>query len=201
MKQLIVSEFRDRESIHSEVRGLILREDGSTEPVWGPWPAVNGRRGLGKEKEGDLRSPAGVFRITGAFGHASAESLADLRLPYFSTLGEDIWVDDPESPDYNRHVRCSGDPGALYRSFERLRIPEYLWALTLDFNAEGVAGVGSAIFLHVWKGPDTATAGCTALSAERMEYILHWLDAGQDPHFIQGLQEDVSRMIGTLSRR
>ena len=73
---------------------------------------------------------------------------------------EDGWSDDPADPAYNQPVR-------LPRRFghERLRRADRQYDLVavLDWNrAPVVAGRGSAIFLHVWRGARQPTAGCIA---------------------------------------
>ena len=43
---------------------------------------------------------------------------------------------------------------------------------------------GSCIFAHLWKTPDTATAGCTAMAPATMDAVLAWLDPAQRPVFV-----------------
>lgn len=44
-----------------------------------------------------------------------------------------------------------------------------------DHNVEGRPGHGSAIFLHVWRGPGRATEGCVAFRRADLLWILaHW---------------------------
>ena len=45
-----------------------------------------------------------------------------------------------------------------------------------------VKGKGSAIFLHVERRKDSATAGCIAISEDRMKQIIEWLDPMMQPH-------------------
>ena len=41
------------------------------------------------------------------------------------------------------------------------------------------------MFLHVWRGPGTTTAGCTAMPDPALADILAWLDAEADPVLVQ----------------
>ncbi|MGB3544100.1 MAG: hypothetical protein WBA11_14375, partial [Rubrivirga sp.] len=44
---------------------------------------------------------------------------------------------------------------------------------------------GSCIFMHVWRGPGTSTAGCTAMPDERLQSVMAWLDADAAPVLVQ----------------
>jgi len=48
-----------------------------------------------------------------------------------------------------------------------------------------VPGAGSCVFLHVWSGPGSWTAGCTAMEQEQLELILAWLDPAKRPLLVQ----------------
>jgi L,D-peptidoglycan transpeptidase YkuD (ErfK/YbiS/YcfS/YnhG family) len=76
-------------------------------------------------------------------------------------IGPDMgWCDDPASPDYNR---CVALPFAARH--ERLWREDHLYDLivVLGWNdAPPVAGMGSAIFLHVAAPDMTPTEGCVA---------------------------------------
>jgi L,D-peptidoglycan transpeptidase YkuD (ErfK/YbiS/YcfS/YnhG family) len=129
----------------------------------------------GEKREGDGCTPRGVYRIGLAFG---APGLVDTGLEYKSATAADFWVDDPESPQYNRWV--TGKPDA--RSFEKLLQPAYKYAAVIEYNTDPVVpGAGSAIFLHVWAGPDSPTAGCVALSETDVKALLKWLDKRRNP--------------------
>ena len=102
----------------------------------------------------------------------------ETKLPYRQATADDFWVDDPASPQYNRWV--SGKTDA--KSFEKLRQPAYKYAAVIEYNTDPVVpGKGSAIFLHVWSGPEKATAGCVAVRAQTMQDLLSWLDKDRHP--------------------
>jgi L,D-peptidoglycan transpeptidase YkuD (ErfK/YbiS/YcfS/YnhG family) len=146
--------------------------------VFGPMPAVIGPKGFapgGEKREGDGRTPSGTYRIGTAFGF---EPAVDTKLDYRQTTADDFWVDDPASPQYNRWVH--GNPDA--KSFEKLRVDAYKYAAVIEYNTDPVKpGAGSAIFLHVWGGPDKATAGCVAVTADELKRMLGWLDKTKKP--------------------
>ncbi len=152
----------------------------------GPWPAVIGRNGFapsGEKREGDGRTPSGVFRLGLAFGRPSA---LPTGLEYRQATDNDYWVDDPASPVYNRWVQ--GRPAGV--SCEKMLLNNGLYdaGIVIEYNtAPIVPGRGSAIFVHVWDGDgQNATAGCVALDRARLMALLRWLDANANPVIVLG---------------
>ncbi len=175
-----------------------------------PVPVVVGRSGLGwgrglhgnglrgpVKAEGDGRAPAGVFQLSAAFGYADSTATG---LPYVPTPGLHC-VDDRASASYNlvRNVPAGFD----WTSHETMRRRDGLYRIgaIVAHNGPGVApdlvpgarladaapvaGGGSCIFLHVWRGPGSTTAGCTAMPDERLAEVLAWLDADAEPVLVQ----------------
>lgn len=152
----------------------------------GQMPANIGLNGIGKTKEGDKKSPAGIFSLGFAFGLLPKPEGS--RYPYRLLTPEDYWVDDSGSKDYNRWVHhVEGEPKD-WQSAEWLwnETVCYRYALVIDYNIRREQGKGSAIFLHVWKNETTPTHGCTAVSEENMARILQWLNPEGAPVLIQG---------------
>ena len=137
------------------------------EPAFAPMVAAIGKNGfapLEEKREGDGRTPAGVYWLRSAFGYLPKIST---KLPYRRATDDDFWVDDPRSPQYNRWVR--GQPQA--RSFERMKRDDdlYKYGIVIEYNTDPVVpGKGSAIFLHVWRDSDKPTSGCVALSEKNI---------------------------------
>jgi len=92
-----------------EKTGKKWRQVGAAHPVnlgkkglaWGKG-LHKAKPGLQK-KEGDKRSPAGIFRFGTAFGYAAADTLS-LKLPYIRITGSQICVEDSDSRYYNQLV-------------------------------------------------------------------------------------------------
>ena len=156
------------------------RRDGGWTAALPGRPGVVGRTGFaepGAKREGDGHTPSGVYPLGPAFGY---DESIETGLDYRRATADDFWVDDPESPQYNRWVH--GKPEA--RSFERLRRDDdlYRYAAVIGYNTDPVLpGRGSAIFLHVWSGPESPTAGCVALAEADVLRLLRWLDRGRRP--------------------
>jgi L,D-peptidoglycan transpeptidase YkuD (ErfK/YbiS/YcfS/YnhG family) len=146
----------------------------------GPWPAVVGSAGVAPvptKREGDKRTPAGVFPLGPAFGDSAT---IDTRLDYFRATADDYWIDDPASHDYNRRV--TGPKPACSHEVLLRGDPFYQRSIVIGYNtAHPVAGRGSAIFLHVWRGPGQGTDGCVALAREHVDRLLSMLDRRKSP--------------------
>lgn len=139
--------------------------------------APPGRQGPVK-REGDRRSPAGVFTLGTVHGYAAAAP--ELRLPYRQATATERCVDDPGSPHYNQVVSIT-ETGERWRSAEIMRRDDDLYelALEIEHNRSPVsAGHGSCIFAHVWAGPDVPVTGCTAFSKAELRRLLEWLKPG-----------------------
>lgn len=169
-------------------------------------PVSLGRSGLGwglglhagkpagpVKREGDGRAPAGVFAVGPAFGEAAAP--APTRLDYFQATPGLVCVDDAASRHYNRIVSPLGP--AEWDSAETMLRPDGLYALgaVLGHNASPPRpGAGSCIFLHVRRGPDVPTAGCTALDRPDLAELLAWLDAEKNPVLVQLPRPEFKRL-------
>jgi D-alanyl-D-alanine dipeptidase len=173
------------------------KQDGKWQPVGEQYPIVVGKNGLGWDgiteplaaaaqpvkKEGDGRSPAGVFKITELFGF---ETSLDAKLPYRPLTESIECVDDASSQSYNQIVSLKHIPHPDWNSSEKMRtIDVYKIGAVVDYNSPKVPGAGSCIFLHIWKGTGRGTAGCTAMEEEHVKEITSWLDEKKNPIIIQ----------------
>lgn len=141
------------------------------------------------KREGDGRSPAGVFALGTAFGYAGQ---AAAGLPYAQMQASSWCMDVPDSPLYNRIVdaREVGE-AAVAGSTEPMRLdlhkkgdPRYRLGFVIDNNPGNAPQRGSCIFAHLWRKPGETTAGCTAMADADMEAMLEWLDADKAPRFV-----------------
>jgi D-alanyl-D-alanine dipeptidase len=126
------------------------------------------------KREGDGRSPAGVFELGTVYGYSQTAS--GISLPYISADAALRCVDDPASPEYNRILL---EPArATWKSAERMRRDDDLYelALVVRHNTDPVVpGHGSCIFVHVWQSPNTPVTGCTALDEANLKTLVKWL--------------------------
>ncbi len=139
----------------------------------GPYAGHVGLHGVSSAKrEGDLRTPAGVFSLLGGFG---VRGNPGLDRSWFRVDSRDVWVDDPASSLYNTHQRSPA--GGRWTSAEPLDVsPAYDYAQVIGYNDARTPGRGSAIFLHVDHGG--GTAGCVSVPVSGLLSILRWERSG-----------------------
>jgi L,D-peptidoglycan transpeptidase YkuD (ErfK/YbiS/YcfS/YnhG family) len=159
------------------------------------FPAFTGSVGekgfaaIGDKREGDAKSPSGVFPLGIAFGYNPS---VVTKMPYRQATEEDFWVDDVNSEDYNKWVK--GKPNAA--SWEKMKRDDdqYKYGVVIEYNTNPIVkGKGSAIFLHVWRdgGP---TLGCVSMPEEMVLKILGWLDPAKKPLIIMGAKSELRAM-------
>lgn len=173
-------------------------------------PVRVGRNGLGwgvglhqdgdgvQKLEGDGKAPAGVFPLGMAFGYEE-QAPVGLQMPYRIASERDYFIDAVDSPDYNRwrHIPLeqANEPKQYWRSFERMRRDDHQYELGMIVGHNlfpTTAGRGSAIFLHVWLNPDTATSGCTAMAKADLLSVLTWLKPAANPLLLQAPADQVA---------
>lgn len=178
-KQVLVATASGPHSCQAAVEAW-ERLDGEWRRAYGPVAAVIGRCGLvapEDKREGDGCTPRGIYELGMVFG--TGESVAT-RMPYRRISEDDCWVDDPASSQYNRWV--NGVPEAA--SWERMLRPDglYRYGIVIEYNTKPVvAGRGSAIFVHLWRGPGEPTSGCLAMSEADLTWLLAWLRPESGP--------------------
>ena len=148
-----------------------------------PEPAVVGAAGIGwgqtfaslakkdepVKREGDKRTPAGVFRLGPTFGFERQDIAGHVKL----LPGKSFCVDDATSPQYGRIVDRS--KAAEAKSGEDMAtVPLNKRGIVVNYPALRGAKAGSCIFVHVWGGDSVGTAGCVALPEARVADLQKW---------------------------
>lgn len=136
--------------------------------------AVIGRNGLGKTKEGDGKTPVGVFRFIKAFGILENPGA---KMEYTRVDETHYWVDDSASKYYNQFI-SKNDVIQDWKSAEHLCEygESYHYVLATSYNAERIPGRGSAVFLHCLSKESNVTAGCIAIPEVYMRTIMQRVD-------------------------
>lgn len=140
-------------------------------------PCTLGKTGViaaADKREGDARSPLGVWRLRKAWWRPDRLARPQTAL-VMDALGEaDGWCDDPHDPAYNRAVLrpYAASHEALWREDGLYDI-----VVALGHNDDPpVPGLGSAIFLHcALPGDDRRlkpTLGCVATPRDRLVELL-----------------------------
>ena len=173
---------------------------GATGLAWGADSL--GAAGDPHKREGDGRSPAGVFPLDSAFGFAAASAMTTVRMPYVPLVAGTECVDDTASAHYNTVVNRERVGRVDWTSAEHMRrIDQYQLGVMVGYNKRPVtSGRGSCIFLHIWNGPGSSTAGCTAFPRTDVESLLAWLDPRRKPVLVQLPAGEYSRLKESWSR-
>ncbi len=147
------------------------------------------------KKEGDGKSPAGLFPLTTSFGRA--DKAVGISLPY-TKLGEYTeCVDDVESFHYNKIVNRLQVGIFDWKSSEKMLEVGAVYDLGINVAHNSypvVKGNGSCIFLHVWSDSTTGTSGCTAMKREDLQSILAWANPDRHPYLIQMTEGDYKKL-------
>jgi L,D-peptidoglycan transpeptidase YkuD (ErfK/YbiS/YcfS/YnhG family) len=146
-----------------------------------------GPNGFGKRREGDMRSPSGVYRIVLTFStgrRAPGAMPWRRRLPTSNVTGQagrfyNTWIEEPGRTDGDR--------------------PSMRYGFWIDYNnprvragagPRPVPGRGSGIFYHTSRPGQRwiPTAGCTQLGDPRsMRWVVRWLRPAAHPRVVQDL--------------
>lgn len=135
-------------------------------------PGFIGREGLGKTREGDGKTPVGVYTFNRAFGIAEDPGCA---LPYVRAGEDTYWSGDVrEGRHYNELVSLKEFPDLDKENSERILdyYLQYQYCLNISYNQEGKAGLGSAIFLHCFGDRKPFTGGCIAIPEDKMRFVM-----------------------------
>lgn len=212
-RQLVLVITPDWSADHGTLR-TFSRDGDSWREVSAAAPVTIGKNGAGWglglnepqndaggpiKREGDNRSPAGVFRIGDIFGYAAR---AETAMPYRALSASDWCVDVSGAAHYNRIVdaKVVGD-AAVKGSTEPMRRDlhahgdqRYRLGFVIEQNPQAIPQAGSCIFGHLWKSPTDATAGCTAMTPPVMQSLLAWLKPKDAPVFVLLPQAEYERL-------
>lgn len=194
MKQQLIVLTDDWNEMHGE---LFAFDDSQETPVFS-FPVTLGKNGMAwgrgehgywlltglHKQEGDQRSPAGLFSLGVVFGETMPK---DCSMPFLQTEETLVSVDDPASQYYN--VIVSEEEAVVdWKSAERMKRDDHLYQLGVVVNHNThplTPGMGSCIFIHLWKGENEGTAGCTAMSRENIIRLIAFLDPAKEPELLQ----------------
>jgi len=193
-KQLVTAIVDDWTTTHARL-ALWQRTPSGWQRVGDDWPAVIGKSGSAwgigvsptregpTKKEGDGKSPAGVFAFRSSYGYAE-DTPKGWRMPYEQSTDLEC-VDDAASEHYTK-ILDRKQVASDWQSAEHMRRDDeaYEWVLDVAHNPDAKPGAGSCIFLHVWSGPESTTVGCTAMEKPKLEALLEKLDPASQPLYV-----------------
>ena len=180
---------------------LYQKVNGHWQAAGVPWEARLGKKGLvwglgihplpagaATKKEGDWRSPAGVFSIVDVWGYEpSIKKNPDLS--YHQVSSRDLWIEDPTSPKYNQHVILDHEPNTPWEKKQQMKQADPAHALQVfiahNASPKVIPNAGSSIFFHVWRGGGSKpTSGCTTMDEPKLRAFIAKLDPKQHPLYV-----------------
>ena len=212
-EQLIVGTAKSWDSSYVTVT-LYEKKGNSWKAITQPVSGRLGRNGLAwglgihpyaskpyVKREGDGRAPAGVFQIGQAYG--SHKKINKKRsLAYTQVTSRDLWVEDPTSPYYNRHLRIDHEPTTTWEKKAQMRQNDYPHSLklyighnTASAQKKATPNAGSSIFFHIWRNAGKSpTAGCTTLPEPQLRQIISKIDPNKTPLYILLPQAEYTKL-------
>lgn len=154
---------------------------------WGEqqWRCAVGRGGFTTiKREGDGATPVGRWPFRRLLYRADRLPKPETALSAAAIAAEDGWCDAPDDPAYNQPVRLP-----YPASHEVMQRSDGLYDLVvvLGYNDDPVvAGLGSAIFLHVAQDDYRGTEGCVALAQADLLRVLAEAGPGDAVRVVDG---------------
>ena len=156
--------------------------------AWGRGSLIEPSEDHPWKREGDGKSPAGVFSLGTAFGAEKELPESSHGYPYLSVSSTSYCVEDVRSKFYNQLIDSTLVNVQGWRKWSPLERPDGLfrWGVFVNQNTKPTqVGAGSCIFLHIWRGPGISTSGCTAMPPAAIGEIVRWLEPSAEPLLIQ----------------
>lgn len=191
-EQVLLVKVKDDSDLHATIsfyekvdRQWILLIDNEKATV--------GKNGIDKTSEGDIKTPTGLFTLGSAFGY---KENIETSYPFLELSPTHHWVDDVQSIYYNQLVNYQIGNYKEFNSSEQLvTFDVYEYGVFIDYNLNNDKGVGSAIFLHIFRSEDSPTGGCVATSKENLQLIISKLNLYKNPIIIIGDEDDYLNMV------
>lgn len=180
--QEILERYRPDETVHQlllvDSHDVFEADIALYEKVSGEWQKTMecagfvGKNGIGKEREGDGRTPTGEFTFTGTFGICADPGA---KLPYTRITDDHYFCGDEQY--YNQLINIKDKPHDCSGEHMIEHDVAYRYGLMIDFNPENIYGRGSAILIHC-STEDEYTAGCVAMPEENILHLLRTVTPG-----------------------
>ena len=128
------------------------------------------------KREGDGKSPLGVWTIRRVLYRPDKGERPKTQLPTRALERDDGWCDAPGDPAYNRAVKLP-HPASAEHMWREDDVYDLVCILAHNDDPP-VSPLGSAIFLHLAKPDYSPTEGCIALSRPDMLELLSLAQIG-----------------------
>jgi len=122
------------------------------------------------KREGDGKSPLGIWPIRRVLFRPDKSGAPQTRLPTKALERDDGWCDAPGDPAYNRAVKLP-HPASAEQMWREDDVYDLVCILAHNDDPP-VSPLGSAIFMHLARPDFSPTEGCVALAREDMLELL-----------------------------
>jgi L,D-peptidoglycan transpeptidase YkuD (ErfK/YbiS/YcfS/YnhG family) len=210
VRQMVVATAPDNNSFQGTMRRFAKDARGAWLPASEFEPVLFGKKGLAwglglhasqpglQKQEGDMRTPAGRFKIGLVLGNEPALPKGSQKWPYHQKTASTAWIDEADLPHYNDvvEVDLKSPPPWFDRQRMKIEDPIYHWLVLIEHNygPEAKPGKGSAIFFHTRRGEKVPTGGCTTMERAKLEEMIRWLDPQKAPEFVVLSEADYRRL-------
>jgi L,D-peptidoglycan transpeptidase YkuD (ErfK/YbiS/YcfS/YnhG family) len=206
--QVVAVQTPSWSSMHGTIEAWEKDGTGVWHQVLAPYHANVGEAGmvLGSQRvQGDLKTPAGTYRIHKGFGHSSDPGSG---IPYGVLKPSYYWAGDQRDPKTYNIFQSRRPSTAIWRTSQSealyYTMPAYQYVACIDFNLpQGIhlqsdgqwvatkpanTRLGSAIFLHCYgqTGANGYTLGCANTSPAIMVWLLRWFRPAALPTIVMG---------------
>lgn len=198
-RQLLVVTAKDFAASSGLLRRFARQgPDAPWQEIGGAVPCRLGRNGLGVgrglvdfpdgpvKKQGDGRTPAGLFRLPEAFGYADEATAraAGVRLPYAALTDRSACVTAPDSPLFGRIAGPEArEAGGAVRQERMVRDDRAnVWGVVVGHNREQPdPGAGACVFVNMRPASGPATGGSVGCPEDVAAGLAAWLDPAGAP--------------------
>ena len=195
-RQLLVVCTGDWDQFQGKMQRFERDSQGPWKPVGDMIEVCLGKNGLGwglglhpkvttapQKREGDVRAPAGVFKISAVFSKTTGGTY---KMPSIPVGPDTEAIDDPGSRYYNTIVEAHSVAKDWHSSEDMYNIDLYDLGAVVDHNMPVQdREAGSCIFMHAWRGRSSPSAGCTAMTPADLKVVCDWFDSAKVPLLIQ----------------
>lgn len=145
------------------------------------------------KKEGDGKSPIGIFELGFAFGYEPF----DVKYPYNVMKEYHHCVDDGKSMFYNQIINSNMRMVKDYTSYENMKFAAnyYKYGIVVKHNPNNIPSSGSCIFMHI---KDIPTTGCDAMSESEIKEIISWLKKESNPILVQAPKNEIEGILNQV---
>lgn len=124
------------------------------------------------KKEGDGKTPLGLFLLGRKFGKQPAEIFNQQENYLLLNQGTEC-VDDVESPYYNQIVETTQGNLLVTKNWKSseamMKEPLYDQGITVNYQSSASRKAGSCIFIHLEDSKKTGTSGCIAMDKKLLD--------------------------------